>query len=144
MFQEYYQNFKSVDNLMEIVNNHDFLKIAVYHSESSEEFIYPAVKNLDNNLLIKVSGKNWLDISDKKANKGDTLKKVQQLLQVTKQETMVFGDYHNDLEMLQEADFSFAMKNAHKDILKAANYATESNDNFGVEVILQKLLDAKK
>ncbi|MFT6870276.1 MAG: hydroxymethylpyrimidine pyrophosphatase-like HAD family hydrolase [Polaribacter sp.] len=42
--------------------------------------------------------------------------------------------------MIQEADFSFAMKNAHKDITALANYATESNDNFGVETILEKLV----
>jgi len=56
---------------------------------------------------------------------------------------MVFGDYHNDIEMLQEADFSFAMKNAHKDIKEIANYTTDSNDNFGVEKILKQLLKDK-
>ena len=53
---------------------------------------------------------------------------------------MVFGDYHNDIEMLKEADFSFAMKNAHKDIIEIANYTTDSNDNFGVEKILNLLI----
>lgn len=55
---------------------------------------------------------------------------------------MVFGDYHNDIEMMQEADFSFAMKNAHKEIKEIAKYLTESNDNLGVETILEKLIKA--
>ena len=81
---------------------------------------------------------------------------------MTKEETLVFGDYHNDIEMMQEADFSFAMKNAHSDIKKLANYSTESysfamknahrdikaianyttesNNNFGVERVLEKLV----
>jgi hypothetical protein len=32
------------------------------------------------------------------------------------------------------------MKNAHKDITELAKYTTESNDNFGVERILEKLV----
>jgi len=45
--------------------------------------------------------------------------------------------------MMQEANFSFAMKNAHKDIKALAKYTTESNDNYGVEVVLEQLLNSK-
>ena len=140
LFQEYYHSFQVVDNLIETAKTTPVFKIAVYHFESSESFIYPFVKHLNDQILLKVSGINWLDISDEKANKGNALREVQQLLNVTKEETMVFGDYHNDIEMMQEADFSFAMKNAHADITELAQYATESNDNFGVERILEKLI----
>ena len=140
LFQEYYHSYQVVDDLMGIAKTTPVFKIAVYHFESSENFIYPFVKHLNNQILLKVSGVNWLDISDEKANKGDALRQVQKLLNVSKTETMVFGDYHNDIEMIEEADFSFAMKNAHKDITALANYATESNDNFGVETILEKLV----
>jgi Cof subfamily protein (haloacid dehalogenase superfamily) len=142
LFQEYYQSFEVVENLMEIPKTTPVFKIAIYHFNSSEEFIYPIIKDLNNEVLLKVSGKNWLDISDKKANKGNALREVQKLLNITKEETMVFGDYHNDIEMMQEADFSFAMKNAHSDIKKLANYSTESNDDFGVERILEKLISS--
>jgi Cof subfamily protein (haloacid dehalogenase superfamily) len=140
LFQEYYHSFEVVENLMEIPKTTPVFKIAIYHFNSSEEFIYPVIKDLNNEVLLKVSGQNWLDISDKKANKGNALREVQKILHITKEETMVFGDYHNDIEMMQEADFSFAMKNAHSDIKKLANYSTESNDNFGVERILEKLI----
>lgn len=140
LFQEYYHSYQVVDDLMKIAKTTPVFKIAVYHFESSENFIYPFVKHLNNQILLKVSGVNWLDISDEKANKGNALRQVQKLLNVSKTETMVFGDYHNDIEMIQEADFSFAMKNAHKDVTALANYATESNDNFGVETILEKLV----
>ncbi|MBU3010885.1 HAD family hydrolase [Polaribacter vadi] len=143
LFQEYYHSFQQVDDLIETAKTTPVFKVAVYHFDSSEKFIYPAIKHLKNEVLLKVSGKNWLDISDEKANKGNALRHVQQLLNVTKAETMVFGDYHNDIEMMQEADFSFAMENAHKDIKELANYTTKSNDNYGVERILEKLLNAK-
>jgi hydroxymethylpyrimidine pyrophosphatase-like HAD family hydrolase len=46
--------------------------------------------------------------------------------------------------MLQEASFSFAMGNAHTDIKAIAKYATKSNNNFGVERVLEKLVNSKK
>lgn len=139
-FKEYYHNYNKVDDLLDVVKHTPVLKIAVYNFKSSEDYILPAIKHLENDYLLKVSGKNWLDISTDKANKGNALRQVQNLLNVSKKETMVFGDYHNDIEMLKEAAFSFSMENAHKDITEIANYATKSNDNFGVETILEKLV----
>ena len=143
LFQEYYNSFEVVDDLLEIAKNTPVLKIAVYHFTSSEAFIYPTIANLKQEYLIKISGQNWLDISEDTANKGNALREVQKLLNISKEETMVFGDYHNDIEMLEEASFSFAMGNAHKDITKIAKYATKTNDNFGVESILEKLIASK-
>jgi HAD superfamily hydrolase (TIGR01484 family) len=142
MFQEYYTSYEIVESLSKIIETQEFLKIAIYHFTSSEEYIYPKIKAFENEMLIKISGKNWLDISDNKANKGNALREVQKLLNITKEETLVFGDYHNDIEMMKEADYSFSMKNAHKDITKIANYATDSNDNFGVEKILKRLVES--
>jgi Cof subfamily protein (haloacid dehalogenase superfamily) len=144
LFQEYYAAYKIVDDLTEVVNETDFLKIAIYHYGSSEEFIYPKVKTLEREYLIKISGPNWLDISDRNTNKGNGIKLIQKLLNITKEETMVFGDFHNDIEMMNEAHFSFAMQNAHKDIKKIARFSTDDNNNFGVEKILEQLLDAQK
>lgn len=144
LFQEYYQSFKVVGDLLEVAKKTPILKIAVYHFSSSEDFIYPEIEYLKEDYLLKISGQNWLDISDEQANKGNALRAVQKLLNISKEETMVFGDYHNDIEMLQEARFSFAMGNAHTDITAIAKYATKSNNNFGVEHVLKKLVNSKK
>ena len=140
LFQEYYNSYQIVEDLTEIADKEDYLKIAIYHSVSSADFIYPVVKEFENEMLVKISGKNWLDLSDEKANKGFALKQVQKILNISKEETLAFGDYHNDIEMLQEANFSFAMQNAHKDITQIANYTTDSNDNFGVENVLKLII----
>lgn len=144
LFQEYYHSFQQVDDLMEIAKSIPVFKIAIYHFDSSEKFIFPIVKDFKNEVLLKISGKHWVDISDEKANKGNALKAVQQRLQISKEQTLVFGDYHNDIEMMQEAGMSFAMKNAHEDIKKIADFITESNDDFGVEIVLENLIDGLK
>lgn len=138
LLRQYYSAFEIVEDLGKV--DAEILKIAIYHFESSEKHIYPSVKHLEGDLKVKVSGPNWVDISSPNANKGFALQKLQKLYDITPQETMVFGDYNNDLEMLAMSDFSFAMENAHPNVKKVAKYQTASNDNFGVERVLEKLL----
>ena len=47
-------------------------------------------------------------------------------------EVMAFGDYLNDVDMLDCAYYSFAMSNAHKSVKKAANFITGSNNDNSV------------
>lgn len=137
--KEFYTQYIMLDNLSDYSG--EVLKIAIYHFESSEKYIYPAVKHLEESLKVKVSGQNWLDLSDLNAHKGHALQKVQELYNISPEETMVFGDYNNDLEMLAMSKYSFAMANAHPNVKTVANYETASNDAFGVERIIEKLLD---
>ncbi|WNH13616.1 HAD family hydrolase [Thalassobellus suaedae] len=139
-FSKYYAEYKIVEDLTRVTND-DFLKIAVYHFESSETYIYPHLKALSNQLQIIVSGQNWLDISHANANKGYALNMIQEKMGIHKNETMVFGDYNNDLEMLKLAHFSYAMENAHPDVKKIASFETKSNSEEGVETILDQLLE---
>ena len=143
ILNEYYSKYNIVDDLC-TVQDDDFFKIAIYHFESSEKFIYPAFKHLEGKLQIKVSGENWLDISSPDANKGNAIQFIQTKLGISKEETMVFGDYNNDLEMLELGYFSYAMENAHSNVRKVARFETKSNDDEGVEFILEKLLQAKE
>lgn len=144
MFKEYYSAHEIVADLTEVAQNTPILKIALYHAVSSEEKIYPYLKNVNSDFLLKISGQHWLDISIPSSNKGVALKIVQEKMQIKPEETMVFGDYLNDLEMLKEAHFSYAMKNAHPEVVKAANYRTESNNELGVEKIIQQVIESHK
>ncbi|MCX2682040.1 HAD family hydrolase [Galbibacter sp. EGI 63066] len=143
MFSEFYATYEIVDDLTK-ASKDDFLKIAVYHFDSSEKHVYPAVKHYEDSMQVKVSGQNWLDLSHPNANKGYALKMLQKQLGITKEETMVFGDYNNDLEMMELAHFSYAMENAHPNVVKVANFQTKSNDDYGVEFILEQLIAAKE
>ena len=143
IFNEYYYKYELVDDLLEITED-DFFKIAVYSFNGSEETTYPVVRHLEGKIKVKVSGENWLDLSSMEADKGRALAHVQKQMGIHKNETMVFGDYNNDLEMLDLAHFSYAMENAHPNVTKAANFTTKSNDAQGVEHILEQLVKAKQ
>ena len=142
ILEKYYSKFTFVNDLSKVKDD-DFFKMAVYHFEGSEQFIYPFVKHLTNDIQVKISGKHWVDLSQPNANKGYALNIVQQQMGISAAETMVFGDYNNDLEMLALGNYSYAMANAHPNVKKAARYSTKSNDEEGVEVILEQLLKAK-
>lgn len=138
ILREFYSAFNVIDHLEDCTQ--EVLKIAIYHFESSEKYIYPIVQDLANVVKIKISGPNWVDLSHPNANKGFALNALQKHLGVSPEQTMVFGDYFNDLEMMEQAHFSYAMANAHPEIIKKAQYKTLSNSEFGVETVLKELL----
>ena len=140
-FKEFYTEYEKVEDLLNVPQD-EFFKVAVYHPESSEEYIYPSVKSFEGELQVKISGENWLDLSSLETHKGNALEKLQKILGIDRTQTVVFGDFNNDLEMLQLADFSFAMKNAHPNVKAVANYSTKSNDDEGVETILEQILNS--
>lgn len=137
-FSEYYNKYSFIDSFEDLKD--DVIKIALYHTVNSEAHIFPFVKHLKPELNVVVSGNHWVDISEAITNKGHALKFLQNHYAITPSETMVFGDYNNDLEMLKMGNYSFAMENAHGDVKAIANYKTESNDNFGVELVLERLI----
>ena len=139
LLNEYYSEYELVDDLLQLQDD-NFFKIAIYHFESSERYIYPYVKHLDDTIQVKVSGHHWVDLSHIDTHKGLALKKLQEELNISEEETMVFGDYNNDLEMMQLSHFSYAMGNAHPNIKNIARFETKSNDEEGVETVLEELL----
>ncbi len=134
---EYYSKYEVVEHF-DLVEE-EIVKIAVYHGVSSELYLYPTVQSYAEDVLVKVSGRHWMDINHVNAHKGNALKKVMNALGVNANEVLVFGDYYNDLEMLGLVDHSFAMANAHPKVKEMANFETASNDAFGVEKVLEKL-----
>src|SRR6478672_6914818 len=81
---------------------------------------------------VTVSGERWLDVNSKTANKGQAIRHLQDVLGITPAQTMVFGDFLNDLEMMDAADYSFAMSNAHPLLAARARYVAPPNSDNGV------------
>ena len=124
ILREYYTQFTVLDDFSQLPNDEIF-KVAIYHFESSEKYIYPAVKHLEDNFQIKISGTNWVDISNPIANKGRAVKLLQDKYGISKNETMVFGDFNNDLEMIDRAFFCSLRFAENPDLKKAARFKTK-------------------
>ncbi|KAA2223146.1 Cof-type HAD-IIB family hydrolase [Chryseobacterium sediminis] len=131
-FSKYYTQNMKKDDLTEKIDDTAF-KIAVYHPDGSEKHLYPALKKFeDMGLEVVISGAHWLDVMNKDINKGNALKILQKSLGISPENTMAFGDYMNDIEMLKNAKYSYAMENAHPDVKQIANFEASTNDSFGV------------
>jgi Cof subfamily protein (haloacid dehalogenase superfamily) len=138
MLKEYYSEYKVVENFNEV--DDEILKVAVYHDTNAEKYVYPNFKDLENEVKVKVSGRHWVDLNNITAHKGHALQKVMDLYNLQPNQVLAFGDYNNDIEMLSLVDYSFAMANAHASVKKIATYETKSNDAYGVESVLEKLI----
>ena len=128
---KYYVKTTIVDNLLDI--DDDIFKITVCDSSiSSEHSLKILEPKFKEDLLVISSGKHWLDITNLGVNKGSALEEIQKRDHISSDETMVFGDYFNDLSMLSKAHYSFVMDNAPDEVKKFGNYIAKSNNQNGV------------
>ena len=140
--KEYYKNYEFINDVNEIKD--DVIKIAIYNEAEAEINTYPYLKHLESSFKIKLSGKNWVDISDSKTNKGIALQTILEKFNISRKEVLAFGDYKNDIEMLKMSGVSVAMQNAHENVKSVCKYETLSNDNLGVETVIKNLIAQKK
>lgn len=92
-------------------------------------------------LRATVSGGSGLDVIPPHVSKATGLAHLQRLWHVPAAQTAAFGDNGNDLEMLREADFGFAMRNAIPSVQRTAAYVTEFDNNHdGVLATIDKLI----
>lgn len=134
----YYHRLEIVDNLFDV--DADILKFTICDFGGSEENSYSYYKHFGKDYKVAISGEIWLDIMAAGANKGTALTKMQKKLGIKDSETIVFGDYLNDLEMMLVASNSYAMANAHPEILRISKFKTRfDNNNDGVIDTLKSL-----
>ena len=127
---KYYERYKIVEDLTSI--DDDILKVTICDFNGSENNSNNYFDEYRDKVQITVSGEIWLDMVAKGINKGVAINEIQNLLNIDYKETMVFGDYLNDLEMMSSAYHSYAMANAHDTLKKAARFIAKSNDENGV------------
>ncbi|MEU0442103.1 Cof-type HAD-IIB family hydrolase [Streptomyces sp. NPDC006186] len=137
--RKYYLSHRIVDDVTAV--DDDIIKVALFTFGSDEHTVAPALAPFAGTHQVVVSGEHWVDVMNRTANKGAAVRRLQRELGVTPAQTMVFGDYLNDLEMLDAADWSFAMANAHPEVIRRARHRAPSNNDNGVLRTLARVLD---
>ncbi len=120
------------------------IKFALLYFDDIEKNIYPIFKKYDNDeVCVQVTAYIWLDIYEKGISKGKGLKAIQDKLGISPDETIVFGDYLNDISMKDHAAASYAPANAHPDVKEAFTETIGANTEYGVtEKIIELLKEA--
>jgi len=129
--ERYYTRLQLVDDLLDRPGD-DVLKVSVFDFGAAERTTVPAVADFQASHRVTVSGAHWVDITSGTANKGRAIRNLQETFHITPAQTMVFGDFLNDIEMMDAADYSFAMDNAHPELRERARYLAPPNSQNGV------------
>lgn len=134
----YYRLLEHVEDLLDV--DDDVLKVAVFDAGSAAETTAPALEPLRATHQVVVSGQHWVDVMDASVHKGTAVRTLQRLHGITPAQTIAFGDYLNDLQMLEAAEHSFAVSNAHPEVLARARWTAPSNREDGVVRTLAAVL----
>lgn len=84
---------------------------------------------------------NAFVIVNRQASKGKALKNLIELLHISSEEVIVFGDNYNDVSMFEAVKYSVCMENADKDVKDKATFICKSNDMNGVSDFIQKYIN---
>ncbi len=138
---KYYTRIEYSDEGFEKARKSEVIKVAIHDDTDSASHIWPIVRTLDgDNMIVRISGDVWLDVMPDGVDKGDGMRELQKILGVTPDECMAFGDFDNDLGLLQACTESYAMANAVESIKAVSKHLAPSNDDHGVTKVLKESL----
>jgi hypothetical protein len=87
-----------------------------------------------------LSTPNLLEIVNKGTHKGSSIDTFAQYFHIDHANIMAFGDYNNDVEMIDKAGYGIAMENAVKEVKDVAFAITDSNDQSGIAQAIKKYI----
>lgn len=136
----YYPGLQVVDDLLQTQD--EPIKMSILELPGITEGTAPALSGVGEGAQVVHSAHEWLDVIDPRVNKGSAVAALQRSLGVTAEQTVVFGDYLNDLEMMQPevTRYAFAMANAHPTILDLAHAIAPANHELGAVRTMAALL----
>ena len=138
--QRYFHQLQILEDALE-ADDH-IVKVGIYSFDGLDP-VLPRLESYQQTHSLTFSADDWVDVQGKNVNKGVALEELQRILGVGADETVVFGDYLNDSELMAAGTHSFAVANAHPDVIAAARYVAPSCAERGVVQVLQHILDRK-
>ncbi|EON25780.1 MULTISPECIES: HAD family hydrolase [Nocardioides] len=121
----------------------DVVKVLAVHRELAPEEFWRRVEELVGHLATTTWSSSFalVEISAAGVTKASTLATLAAELGIGPDEVVAFGDMPNDLPLLEWAGTSYAMANAHPDVLALAEHVAPPNDEDGVAAVLTGLFD---
>ena len=114
------------------------IKILVRHPTLGAVELAEALSDLP--VYATWSSRGLLEVMAEKTNKQETLAYLCEKWGIAPSEVAAFGDQNNDKEMLAWAGIGVAVANASDEAKAAADFVTNSNDEDGVAMVLERWL----
>jgi Cof subfamily protein (haloacid dehalogenase superfamily) len=116
-------------------------KLILRHDAHALDAIAEAARELaGDQASVTIPGPWTVEVSAAGVSKAAALAELCAELAIEPAEVIAFGDYPNDLPMLEWAGHAVAVANAHPDVLAVADEVTASNEDDGVAVVLERIL----
>jgi hypothetical protein len=122
-----------LDGVVKIVGVSDDLK-AVEAAEAD------ARHQLGDHVSAARSQPYYLDITHPEANKGGVVKRLSERFKIPTDNIATIGDMPNDVLMFAHSGLSIAMGNASLEVQRAARRVTETNENEGFAIAVEKYI----
>ncbi|WP_051260314.1 HAD family hydrolase [Corynebacterium sputi] len=136
---KYYHEHTVVEDLHGVEG--DVVKLAIFDVDDAETSTWPVLREAAKpELRPALSGAHWVDVMMPSVDKGKSLRKLAEHRGINMDGVVVFGDYLNDLQMIEAGGLSFAMANGHGDIIAAADYVAPANTENGVVTTTKRLI----
>lgn len=137
-FEKADSSFKIVDDLLQV--NCDVTKISICVPKNIDKLSRQLKNVLGSSYELVLSGDIWLDILKPCASKANIFPILESEFSILPEEMLVFGDYDNDIPMLEKSPYSYAMANASYGAKKAAQFVIGTNDDHAVAKKIEELL----
>ena len=134
----YYKKMVFEKDLYSCIDSDVIVKIACFFENADAAKRKHEFDGIDESVEAVVSGSEWIDVLNVGVNKGTGVQTIQKKYGILPEESMAFGDFMNDYELLMSCGESYAMENAHPDLKAAAKYIAPSNEEEGVMQILRE------
>ncbi|MFE7566496.1 Cof-type HAD-IIB family hydrolase [Streptomyces sp. NPDC057539] len=118
------------------------VKLLAHHPDLTPDGFLAVARTAVGDLatITRSSPSALLEVSGPGVSKASTLALCCAQRGISSDEVVAFGDMPNDLEMLTWAGTSYAMGNAHPDVLAAASGRTVTNNEDGVAIVIEQIV----
>jgi Cof subfamily protein (haloacid dehalogenase superfamily) len=136
-------NSKKISAFKDFDSNISYFKINAISANKNKIMKFnELLKEHNHKFDYYMTSKYAIEINKKGINKGNSLRKITEILKINKDEIIAFGDSANDVPMFENSQHSFAMRNSNENIKKTAlNISLDDNRNDGVAVTLLSMIN---
>jgi HAD superfamily hydrolase (TIGR01484 family) len=117
-------------------------KIYIQHPELSDDELAVAAREAAGGFVtVAMAGEGIVELLPLGLSKATGLSLAARRLGMKAADTVAFGDMPNDIPMFAWASRGVAMANAHEELRAVADEVTSSNEEDGIALVLERLLD---
>ncbi len=132
-FRSHVTSIRHIDEVCEPI-----VKLSVYSEKGtfSRGVIVQQVEKLG--LTQAYQGGSWCEYTAPGVHKGLAIQTLKQKLGIGSEQCMAFGDNINDIEMMQQVEYSYAMINSKKELKDSSRYRTGDVVQTLEELVLRR------